>query len=67
MATKCVFEEKASLLIFHEKLFNHPPFGMTSRCRISVTECQYIVHIMMKEVERRLRAVELYSQSTTSL
>ena len=54
MATKCFSEERTHyLLISHEKLFNHPPFGMTSRCRISITEYEYVVHIMMREVKRR--------------
>ena len=52
VATRCMFEEKLCLLISHENLYNHPPFGMMSRCRISVTEFQYVVHVMMKEVER---------------
>ena len=51
VATRCVFE-KLCLLISHENLFNHLSFGMISRCRISVTECQYIVHVMMREIER---------------
>ena len=36
----------------HEKLCNHTPLGVTSRVRISVTEYQYVVHVMMREVER---------------
>ena len=52
VASRCMFEEKRCLIISHENLFNHPLFGMISRCRISVTEGQYIVHVMMREVER---------------
>lgn len=48
---KCNFEGELCLLITHEKLHNHPPFGMTSR-RISVTCKEYVVHTLMREVER---------------
>lgn len=52
VVTKCTFEEQLCLLISHEMLYNHPPFGMASRCRISVKEYEYIVHVLMREVER---------------
>ena len=52
VATRCVYEEKPCLLIYHEKLYNHLPLGVTSRVRMSVTEYQYVMHVMMREVER---------------
>ncbi len=39
-------------MICHEKLYCHPPFGITSRCRISVKGGEYVVNILMKEVEK---------------
>lgn len=51
VVVKCNFEGELCLLITHEKLHNHPPFGMTSR-RISVTCKEYVVHTLMREVER---------------
>ena len=52
--TKNVYEEKPSLLIYHEKLFNHQPlFGMSSCCQILQNISTYIVvHVMMREMER---------------
>ena len=38
-------------MIRHKELFNHPPFGMTSRCRIILKENEYVVHILMRKVE----------------
>ena len=52
VATKCKYEGKLCLIICHEMLYDHPPFGMASRCRISVIEYEYIVHVLMREVER---------------
>ena len=40
------------LAITHKYLYNHPPFGLTSRCRILVSKDRYIVHVLMREVER---------------
>lgn len=52
VVVKCAYDDELCLLISHRKLQNHPPFGMTSRCRISVTSREYIVHILRREVER---------------
>ena len=49
---KCDFNGDQCLLISHKKLYNHLPFGMTSRCRISITSAEYVVHVLMREVER---------------
>ena len=43
---------KEQLIITHRYLHNHPPFGLTSRCQILVSEDEYIVHVLMREVER---------------
>lgn len=50
---KSVYDSKPCLIISHKNLSSHPPFGMTSRCRISVTvDAEYVVHVLMREVER---------------
>ena len=49
---RCTFEGQLCLIITHEMLYHHPPFGMTSRCRISVKAFEYVVHVLMREVER---------------
>ena len=50
---KCSFEGLPCILISHRQLNWHPPMGMTSRCRISVTTAgEYVVHILMREIER---------------
>ena len=48
VVTMCMFEDKFCLLISHEMLHNHPPFGMTSRCRILVKAYEYTVHILKR-------------------
>ena len=52
VVTKCMFKDQPCLIISHQMLYNHPPFGITSRCRISVTAYEYIVKVLMREVER---------------
>ena len=49
---KCTFGDDPHLLIEHERLYLHPPFGPTLRCRITINACEYVVHILMREVER---------------
>lgn len=49
--TRCTFEKEPCLLICHEKLYCHPPFGITSRCRISIKGSEFVVNILMKERE----------------
>ena len=51
------YNGEQALLIQHSILYNHPPLGPTSRCRIIITgqagqPQEYDVHIMLKEVER---------------
>lgn len=52
VVAKCTFENESCLLIHHENLYSHPPFGITSRCRISISGSEYTVNILMREVER---------------
>lgn len=54
VVTECTFEEESCLLISHKQLYNHPPFGMTARCRISVKVQEYTVHVLMRAVESGL-------------
>ena len=46
------FNGDQCLLISHKMIYNHLPFGMTSRCRISITSAEYVVQVLMREVER---------------
>ena len=52
VAANCTTDGQQCVLIFHKKLFNHPPFGATSRCRIAITGHCFVVNVLMKEVER---------------
>ena len=52
VTARCSFQESPCLLLTHKELFDHPPFGMTSHCRISITAYEYVVHILMRETER---------------
>jgi hypothetical protein len=50
---KCVANSQQCLLISHKELFDHPPFGYTSRCRIVITEDHhFVVNVLMREVEK---------------
>ena len=51
VVAKCEADGGQCLVIRHKELFNHPPFGMTSRCRIILKENEYVVHILMRKVE----------------
>ena len=50
--SQCEFEHKSCLVINHKILFDHPPLGPTSRCRIFVNNEEYTVHILFREIER---------------
>ena len=52
VVVSCTFEGEPCLIVSHKQLYHHPPLGMTSRCRISVTAVEYLVHILLREVER---------------
>lgn len=52
VVVSCTFEGEPCLIVSHKQLYDHPPLGMTSRCRISVTAVEYVVHILLREVER---------------
>ena len=50
-----IYEERLCLILTHKTLYNHPPFGLTSRCRmifVNDEKREYLVHILMREVER---------------
>ena len=44
--------QQCPLILFHKQLYDHPPFGITSRCRIAITGHNFVVSILMREVER---------------
>ena len=49
----CTFEGDPCLIMSHKQLYDYPPLGMTSHCRIYVTAGEYVVHIiLLREVER---------------
>jgi hypothetical protein len=54
IVNECDHQGQSCLIIQHRKLYNHPPFGPTPRCVISVSnsDSEYRVHILMREVER---------------
>uniref|UniRef100_A0A1X7VFY3 Uncharacterized protein n=1 Tax=Amphimedon queenslandica TaxID=400682 RepID=A0A1X7VFY3_AMPQE len=49
------YNGEQALLIQHRIIYNHPPLGPTSRCRIITGQAgqpqEYVIHIMLKEVE----------------
>uniref|UniRef100_A0A1X7TWX8 Uncharacterized protein n=1 Tax=Amphimedon queenslandica TaxID=400682 RepID=A0A1X7TWX8_AMPQE len=48
---KCDSEHGPCLVIQHQMLHNHPPLGVISRCRILIKGQEYVVHIVLKEIE----------------
>ena len=52
IVNKCIFEGLYCLVLTHERLFSHPPVGPTSRVRILVKDEEYIVQVLLREVER---------------
>ena len=48
------FNDKQCLILTHEKLFDHPPFGPTSRVRIIIkgNDLEYMVHVLLREIQR---------------
>ena len=51
VVAKYVSDGREHLVITHKNLNNHLPFGLTSRCRILVSDNEYVVHVLMREVE----------------
>ena len=45
-------DNQQCLVLTHQKLHDHPPFGLTSRVRILVKENEYVVHVLLREVQR---------------
>ena len=50
--SKHTCSDQPYLILTHEQLFNHPPFGLTSRVRILIKEKEYVVHVLLREVQR---------------
>ena len=50
VVVSCTFKEDPCLIVSHKQLYDHPPLGIPSRCRISVTAGEYVVHILLREV-----------------
>lgn len=50
--SECIFDDQCCLVLTHKKLYNHPPVGPTSRVRILVKGEEYVVHVLLREVER---------------
>ena len=50
--SECIFDNQCCLVLTHTKLYNHPPFGPTSRVGILVKGEEYVVHVLLREVER---------------
>uniref|UniRef100_A0A1X7U4E8 Uncharacterized protein n=1 Tax=Amphimedon queenslandica TaxID=400682 RepID=A0A1X7U4E8_AMPQE len=48
---KCFFNDQECLILTHEKLFLHPPLGPTSRVRILLKRREYVVHVLLREVQ----------------
>ena len=47
---ECIFDDQCCLVLTHQRLYNHPPVGPTSRVKILVKGEEYVVHIL-REVE----------------
>ena len=48
---RVVDSQKQALLVTQRGLANHPPFGLTSRVQVTIEDCEYKVHILMRELE----------------
>ena len=48
---ECIFDDQCCLVLTHQRLYNHPPVGPTSRVKILVKGEEYVVHILLREVE----------------
>ena len=52
LLAKCsTVDNQQCLVLTHQKLHDHPPFGLTSRVRILVKENEYVVHVLLREVQ----------------
>ena len=45
VVSKHTFGAQSCFILTHEKLFDHPPFGPTSRVRIIIKVKEYVVHV----------------------
>ena len=43
---ECIFDDQCCLVLTHQRLYNHPPVGLTSRVKILVKGEEYVVHIL---------------------
>ena len=44
------FGDRKCLILTHKKLFDHP-LGLTSRVRIMIKDNEYVVHVLLKEIQ----------------
>ena len=51
VVTNSIFDGERTIVIYNKQLHYHPPFGMTPRCRIAIKGEEYIVHVLMREME----------------
>ena len=45
------YDGQQCLILTHQQLFNHPPFGPTSRVRILIRRNEFVVHVLSREVQ----------------
>ena len=46
LISKHTFNNEQCLILTHEKLYDHPPLGPTSRVRIIIKGNEYVVHVL---------------------
>ena len=52
LISKHTFNNEQCLILTHEKLYDHPPLGPTSRVRIIIKGNEYVVHVLLREIQR---------------
>ena len=63
---QCVHGMEDCLLVTHRQLYDYPPLGMMSRCRVTVKNYEYIVQVVTREVKRgSINSENAYSVVTT--
>lgn len=54
VATTSEYEGEQCLLIYHSKIYSHPPKGPVARCRIFISpkDKQFVVSVLFRKIER---------------
>ena len=57
LISKHTFNDEQCFILTHEKLYDHPPLGPTSRVRIIIKGNEYVVHVLLREIQRGMLPV----------